>query len=87
MGFELPEEGSGPGQRLVCTYWGGPGTSVCCDVKCESEQGVTAAASGKSVPTGGECHIQINESRQGENYSGLIYETQGKAKGRGPRLA
>lgn len=47
----------GPAQGLVCAYRGG----LRCDVKCESEQRVTGVASGKSVPTGGVCHIQIHE--------------------------
>lgn len=62
MGFELPEKARGPRAgfgEYVPRRPRGPGLH--CDVKCESEQGVTELASGKTVPTGRVCHVQINE--------------------------
>jgi len=35
------------------------GHGLGCDVKGESEQGVTGVAPGKTVPTGGVCHAPI----------------------------
>lgn len=56
IGFELREQGSGAhgGVRCVRKLGRPQGHGGGCDVKCESEQGVTAVASSKTVPQG-EC--------------------------------
>lgn len=57
MGFELPEQGLGAWGGAQCVHTEeAQGHDLGCDVKRESEQGVTEVASGKTVSPKRVCH-------------------------------